>query len=225
MSNNIYSLRLHNMKQELEKNRLQLNNLQLQIRPHFLLNMFKIIYNFTMDGNVDDIREVVLYLSDYFRGIFQHGNDLEYFSKEMMLIEEYIKVAKIRYQGFVEFSSQIDPDVYEIKIPPLLIHNFIENIISHAMIPGKTVHIMMSAEYADGIVTFVIGDDGSGMTVEEVERVNGEHFWESDERVHVGLKNSLERIRFFYGTDAEIYVESVVDEGTVFTVSFPCEKG
>lgn len=40
MADNIHSLKLENMEKELAKKQLQLTNLQLQVRPHFLLNTF-----------------------------------------------------------------------------------------------------------------------------------------------------------------------------------------
>lgn len=224
MADNIHSLKLENMEKELAKEKLQLNNLQLQIRPHFLFNTFNLIYNMTTEKDVDNVRELVLYMSNYFRHIFRSGKDLELFQKEQVLIEGYVKAAQIRYPDNLEIQYQIDPDVYMVRIPPLLIHNFIENIVNHALIKKQMMHIMLAAEYEDGMVTFIVSDDGKGMEAEIVESVNSGRILEEEskgERVYVGLRNAYARLRYFYGERAEITVESTPGEGTEFTIRFP----
>ena len=45
---------------------------------------------------------------------------------------------------------------------------------------------------------------------------------ESEENnVHVGLKNSIRRLKYFYGEDSSIQVETVEGEGTSFIIMFP----
>ncbi len=221
MADNIHSLKLENMEKELAGKQLQLTNLQLQVRPHFLLNTFNLIYNLATEKQVDNIKELVLYLSAYFRHIFRSGKELELFSKELELIEGYIKASMIRYPDMLGITCQIDPDVYLVRIPPLLIHNFIENAVNHAMVKNQKLHIMLSAEYAEKQVTFMISDDGTGMSEEEVDLINSEKYFEDEERVHVGLRNSVTRLKYFYGNGAKIKVESEPGCGTLFTISFP----
>lgn len=135
-----------------------------------------------------------------------------------------MKAAQIRYPDNLEIQYQIDPDVYMVRIPPLLIHNFVENIVNHALIKKQMMHIMLAAEYEDGMVTFIVSDDGKGMEAEIVESVNSGRILEEEnkgERVYVGLRNAYARLRYFYGERAEITVESTPGEGTEFTIQFP----
>ena len=221
MADNIHSLKMENMEKELAKKELQLNNLQLQIRPHFLLNTFNLIFNLVAENKTEDIKELVLYLSAYFRHIFRNGKEMELFSREMQLIEGYIKVAEIRYPGRIKFIAQIDPDIYLMRIPPLLLHNFIENVVKHAMVEDQIIHIMLTGEYEDRKIVFYISDDGAGMTEEMVEVVNSESYMNAESERHVGLKNSAMRLKYFYGEEAKIQVESELGKGTVFILTIP----
>jgi len=87
------NLRIDNMEKELEKNKLELDNLKLQIRPHFLLNTFNLMYYLLKapDG-VNAARKLILYLSDYFRYLFRNDHDVELFDKELALIQGYVEV-------------------------------------------------------------------------------------------------------------------------------------
>ena len=45
-----------------------------------------------------------------------------------------------------------------------------------------------------------------------------------DKNSHIGLYNSMKRLKYFYGDEATIEVESEEGAGTCFTVSFPYEE-
>ena len=221
MADNIHTLELENIEKELARKKLELNNLQLQIRPHFLLNTFNLMYNLASRNENTSIKNLLLYLSEYFRYIFRTGKELELFDKELHLIKGYVEAAKIRYPNGLDIIYQIDPDVLLVRVPPLLIHNFIENIVKHNMIVGKTIHVVLNAEYTRGMVNFTISDDGNGMDEDKVLQINQERFEENREEIHVGIHNSVQRIKHFYGTESKIYVESTIGTGTVFTIAFP----
>lgn len=221
MMGSMENLRLENMEKELEKKKLEVNNLQLQIRPHFLLNTFNMMYGLCTRKAVDQVQELILYLSDYFRYIFRSGKDLEIFEKEINLIEGYMRAARIRYSEGVTILYQIEPEVRLVRIPPLLIHNFIENAVSHGRIQGKTLNIVLAAMYEEGTVVFQISDDGNGMEQEQVRKMNERGWWEEDTGKHIGIKNAIRRLKYFYGETAGVSIESVLNEGTTVTIQFP----
>lgn len=221
MADNIHSLKLTNMEKELARNQLELMNMQLQIRPHFLLNTFNLMFNLVSEGKMEEIKKLIMYLADYFRHIFRNGKELELLQKELHLIERYMDAARIRYPGMLSIAYQIDPELSLVRVPPLLIHNFIENVVKHALVKGRTIHIVLAGEYENGMVTFKISDDGKGMSQKDADDINKERYLERGETLHVGLKNSLLRLRHFYGEEASLTVESELDVGTEFVISFP----
>ncbi len=220
MADNIYELQNENMQKELEKQNLELTNLQLQIRPHFLLNTFNLMYTLASKGEMKNIQELILYLSNYFRYLFKSGRNLELFGKELRLIEGYMDSVKLRYPNRVDIVYQIDPEIYMVRVPPLLIHNFIENAVNHAMKDDEVMHIMLCAEYNDRMVTFQISDNGVGMEEDVVAKMNSSQ-WVHENSTHVGIANSIRRLQYSYGEMAQFQVESELGEGTVFTISFP----
>lgn len=220
MADNIHDLRIENMEKELEKQNLELQNLQLQIRPHFLLNTFNLIYNLASRGEAESVQNVILYLSDYFRYLFRSGRNLELFSKELELIKKYMESVQIRYPDRIDIYYEIDPDVLMVRVPPLLIHNFVENVIQHGIPDDRSVVIILSAEYMDGEVHIEISDNGMGMEEEKVRKINAGQFEEKKGK-NVGLKNSVKRLKYFYGEQASLHVESEEGEGTTMTIIFP----
>lgn len=221
MADNIVNLKIENMEKEIAKQKMELKNLQLQIRPHFLLNTFNLIYTLAQRKNIESIQDLILYLSDYFRYLFRSGNELEPFSHELRLIKGYLDAAAIRYPESFYVEFDISPEVESVRVPPLLIHNFVENIINHALKYKEITNIKLKGKYEAGMVVFQIIDDGNGMNEEEVDQLNQDGLTGEKENAHVGIHNSITRLKYFYGDDASILVSSKLGEGACFTVKIP----
>ena len=222
MADNIKGLKIANYEKELERQRMELRNLQLQIRPHFLMNMFNLLYSFAQIENYQSIQKLSLYLSEYFRYIFQSGKELQPFLREVNLIQKYVEIAAMRYPDCCEVIYEIDPEVLEVEVPPLLIHNFVENIFKHIVNYDKKIHLRIEAYTDEKEATFMIADDGPGMSQQMAEDINhGVFRIQEDGRVHVGIENSYRRIKYFYGEKGSLTVESELGSGTCFTILIP----
>lgn len=221
MAGSLQNLRLEKINHELARKQMLLDNLQLQIRPHFLLNAFNLMYGMIQTKKIKPAQEMILYLSQYFRYLFRYNRELELFPKEWELIQQYLNVSRFQYPDAFVFQYELDPEISLVRVPPLLLHNFFENILSHALIHGRVIHIMFSGFYDNGVVTFQIADDGRGMEEEAVELINSGNYEEYHRGYHVGLRNSITRLKYFYHQQGKIHVESRLDEGTIFTITFP----
>lgn len=221
MAESIKKLKMENYEKELSKQKTEIRNLQLQIRPHFLLNIFNLIYMLSQKNDMVHIQEIILYLSDYFRYIFRSNKDLELYGKEQKVIEGYINMAQVRYPGGIEISYDYDPEIMFVRIPPLLVHNFVENIIKHVVKQGKVIHISLMGQYHNGTVTFTVVDDGEGMSEEQVRAVDLRMRSEKIDGTNVGMANAYRRLKLFYGNSANIEISSDIGVGTSITISFP----
>ena len=213
-------LELLHQKVQLERQELELENLQLQIRPHFLMNTFNLMFNLAEKKEISSLQSLILYLSSYFRYLLHGKHRLELFDKEKNLIDQYMKVAALRYPGRVELAWQIDPEISFIRVPPLLLHNFVENAINHAMKDEGCLFIMICATYEDQEVLIQISDNGKGMENALVEQMN-QGIFDGEHGVHMGLANSYRRLKAAYGEAAVLHIDSVMGEGTVFTITLP----
>lgn len=221
MSETLKNLRLEKINRELAYKEMQLNNLQLQIRPHFLLNMMNLLYTLVQNNETAGAQEMILYLSQYFRYMFRNGKELNLFARELDLIRNYLKVSRLQHPGAFTVSYQIDPVIDLMRIPPLLIHNFVENIIHHALLPDRVIHIVLFGEYEDHMVTLQISDDGRGMPEEDVEMINNRTFPPGDSGKHIGIRNSITRLHYYFGEQARVTVESCPGMGTTFSIFIP----
>lgn len=221
MAQSLQELQTAIIEKERANKQLEIDFLQLQIRPHFLLNSFNVLYTLIQNGQKESAHDMVLFLSDYFRYLFRSGRELQLFSKELKLIEDYLSITKIYYPSAFDVSYQIDPILNLMRVPPLLLHSFIENIIAHALLPDRMVHIVFSGEYEDSVVTFYISDDGKGMDDAAITAINNVDLLPIDDGKNVGIKNSIRRLKYYYGDAASACVESELGVGTTFTLTIP----
>lgn len=222
MAQNLQQLRLEKTNRELAYKQMQLTNLQLQIRPHFLLNTMNLLFSLIQSRQTEAAQELVLYLSQYFRYMFRKGKELELFEKELDLIKKYLHISKFHYPDAFTVSYQIDPVVCLLRIPPLLFHNFVENIIQHALLPDRVVHIVLFGEYDNKTVTIQISDDGCGMSEDDILMINNRTFPPNQEGRHIGIRNSITRLDYYFNGQAAIIAESELHNGTTFTITIPC---
>lgn len=222
-----YEIELEKQKAELEtkqmaleKQQVELQNLQLMIRPHFLQNTLGLLYSLSQMEETKSLGETILYLSDYFRHIYR-SEDLIPFSTELTLIEGYLAMAEIQFPESFEIDYQIDPELEEVKVPPLLIHNFIENVISHASRKGDYLMIELRLRREGDLAVFEIKDNGIGIPVGKLEEINQGHPIRDKKRMHVGIYNSWKRLEILYGGKASLHYESALFKGTTVTVKIP----
>ena len=218
---NNQSLELANRQLELDNQSLELKNLRLQIHPHFLLNTFNLIYTLAKRGKSEEIQKAIVFLSDYFRYLFRSENHLELFGKEQHIVESYIEVARLRYPGCIDAEFQYDPELAYVRIPPLLIQNFVENIVKYAADQERVTHISIVGQYEDGFVSFMIMDDGPGIPEERIREIYETMQEQKDRGTHIGYYNSFHRLKHFYGEGASLDVASDPGEGTCVTICFP----
>lgn len=75
-----------------------------------------------------------------------------------------MNMAQVRYPQSIEIEYEYDPEIMFVRVPPLLLHNFVENIVKHVVKMGTVTHISVIGQYEEKNVTFMIMDDGQGMS-------------------------------------------------------------
>lgn len=220
MADEIHNLKIETYERQLEKEEMQMQNLMLQTRPHFLLNTFNQIFNMAQFQDYEGIQKMTIYLSKYFRYLFTM-NEMANIRQELELAKEYVEMMKIRYLDCFTVVYDIDEALLNQKIPKFLLHNFVDNIFKYAVDEGGETEIVISLKREGEFVVLRIQDDGPGIEEDVLERiVKGEPVVRPD-GTHVGIWNSVYRLKNYCGEKSEILFDSVLSEGTTATIKIP----
>mgnify|MGYP003363756648 CR=1 FL=1 len=217
----------------LEKNTQEQKNLreaelrlhQEQISPHFLYNTLDSIVWMAEGGNNRQVVEMTTDLSDFFRTVLSGGKDFITVEEEESHIRSYLKIQKIRYEDILDYSIQIEPGIKDHIVLKMLLQPLVENALYHGIKNkrGGGCIIIRGYEDRDNLI-FEVEDNGSGMDPETLEKVrkklSGTFEGEQADlkKGGFGLNNVAQRLRMYYGDQAEILVESEKGIGTCFKI-------
>lgn len=121
---------LKNLKAD--KSAAELALLKTQINPHFFFNTLNNLYSLTVSQS-KDAPDVILKLSEIMRyTIYEGKKDLVPIESEIIFLENYIELHKIRYHKKVDilFEKKLSGTP---QIPPLLLIFLLENAFKHGV--------------------------------------------------------------------------------------------
>ena len=208
----------------------ELRTMQAQINPHFLYNTLDTIVWQAESGKADEVVRLTRSLSDFFRISLSSGADWIPVPQELKHVSAYLSIQKTRYRDILDYEVDDCDELQSVYMPKLLLQPLVENALYHGI---KTKRgggrIEVRVRVGRGIVTFLVKDNGRGMTKEELERVRSmleeenPTVGEATEPGHsgFGLRNVDMRIRLFYQKKKGLTIRS--DEGGTevsFTIPF-----
>ncbi len=226
----IKALKIDIYEKELEKQKTELETMQMQIRPHFYLNCLNLIHGMADMGQRQEIIGLTKMLSDYMRYVMRDAHAMTTLEDEVGFVRNYVQIQQIRY-GKEAFSFEVimDQGMEEYKVPAMLIHNFVENAVVHTVSLDSYVEITLYVvleRYEDGKYLYLcISDTGGGFPEKILEAARSEKPVYYDGRKHIGISNSVKRLRLLYGERAKISFSNM-DEGygAVVEVRIPAQK-
>lgn len=109
----------------------ELKNLKNQINPHFLFNNLSVLTSLVYQ-NQDKAAAFISELSKVYRYVLDNRNaELVTLSEELDFLNHYFYLLKIRFEGAVFFSLQVDQNKSSDYLPPMCLQLLVENTIQH----------------------------------------------------------------------------------------------
>lgn len=193
-------------------NRQQIANLKAQLNPHFLFNTLNSI-NAMVSKDVNQTREMIAGLSDMLRySIRSFEKEQVVLSEELDFVKQYLKLEKHRHGERLQYTIDVDKELLNVEIPPMIIQPIVENAVKHGIAPtekGGSVKIVITEDGASMQVT--VTDTGRGMPEpKEVESSDG-----------IGIRNTNKYLQKRYGEQAKLRFEPIKPNGTKVWFKIP----
>ncbi|MBW8351764.1 sensor histidine kinase [Bacillus sp. IITD106] len=206
-------------KKQLLNRKAEMANLQSKLNPHFLYNTLDMIYWMLIMKDDEQTGDVIRVLSDILRYSITHQDDFVTVGEDMYQLENYLHIQSLRYEEKLQYSFQIDPSISEMKIPKLLIQPLVENSIKyafHEMKDGGKIQIIGYGEEND--IVFNVVDNGCGMSKEQLDLLYKKIGQEEEGVGGIGIWLVQQRIKYFFGENYGVSIESSIAQGTKITV-------
>jgi len=204
-------------KERTARSELEMELLQARLNPHLLYNSLSVIKWSALKQGDSRTVEIVNAMSSYYRIALNRGSSIIQVSKELSMIEQYVKIVSFTHEYPYKLSMNVEPDMLKCQVLKHLLQPVVENAVLHGL-NGKgvesSIHIEGRIEQQDLI--FTVTDNGFGMKESVIEAILSEQY--ESEYGGYGLKNLMHRLRYYYGDGYGITLLSVLNEGTAVTI-------
>lgn len=223
MMDNLRDLKIGVYEEKLKVQKSQLRNLQMQIKPHFLINSLNMIFNLITNNDINSAKQLIRYSADYFRYMAQVDNDFVKLNDETKHVRNYLEIQRIRYADQFTYLIEVNQLIEDISVPPMLIQNFVENSIKYAIEMSKAICITIQIEYLEidyyPYVKLRITDTGDGYPEDILDRLNAGKKVKDSRGDHIGIYNSVQRLKILYEDKASWRFYN--DNGAVSEIIIP----
>ncbi|MCA0755773.1 histidine kinase [Paenibacillus sp. N4] len=230
MMTEVERLRINVYEEQLNKQKEELQRLQLQVNPHFFLNTLNIIYNLAKIKNYELILDTSMSLIEYFRYMFRSNTSFVPVKDELEHTRNYLRIQSIRFRDKLKWTIYAPDYLLDVPIPPLVIQSFVENSIKHAISLDETltifVHIEFLIEESGSRMSISIRDTGPGFSCQVLEELQAGRSVQNEKGEHIGIWNVERRLRLLYGEAVSIrYDNDKETGGAVIEMIIPTNPG
>lgn len=207
----------------------QLKYLQAQIHPHFLFNTLNAGAQLAMMEGADETYTYIHKVSEFFRYNIQKGKEITTLQEEIKLVENYVYILNVRFSNDIKLMCHIEEEVWEVKIPRMILQPIVENSIRHGyQNKSGEKRIDLQAGKEDLYCWISIRDYGCGMRKEQIEEIKQRELQEVvlEENPHgIGLDNVIGRLKMFTEEKDVIEITSEgMNMGTEIIIFLPTER-
>lgn len=218
---------------EIYQKEAELNALQAQINPHFLYNTLQTIDMMAEEEGADEISDACQALSKIFRYSINRGQEFVHVQDEIVHIENYMLIQKLRFGGKLEVRYDIQNECRELYIVKLLIQPMVENAVVHGMenVLDKC-HVTIRVYRKEDCLYAEVEDNGTGIAPGQLMELNEKLARSAEQKmVHevdyvknhrsIGLENTNARIKLYFGQEYGITITSEEGTGTKVCIKLP----
>ncbi|WP_375527722.1 sensor histidine kinase [Paenibacillus terreus] len=208
-------------KAEIRQKETELVALQARINPHFLYNTLEVIRMRAVSQGARDAGDMIYSLSVLFKSQVQQKRN-HTLKDELEACRLYLELFRIRYKDIFIYKIKVDSTLYDHPAVKLSLQPLVENYVIHGIrteLANNRLDIEVEEE--NGILMIEVRDNGRGIAADRLAEIRQELERHEESGRMFGLRSVHSRLRFLYGPDYGITIESKPDEGTTIQVRYP----
>jgi len=193
----------------------RLDALRRQLDPHFLFNTLNVISSL-VERDPRGVRRMISRLGGLLRFSIEGAEAPEItLRQELTLLEQYLDIMQVRFQGRLETIVQADPATLDALVPTLILQPLVENAIKHGVERQREGgKILVETLLRGDMLVLRVTDNGAGLG-QPAQNGTG------PSSTGVGLRNTRARLAELYGTKQSFSLSPAPEGGAVAEVSLP----
>lgn len=195
----------------------RLTVLRTQLNPHFLFNTLNAVSTLVAK-DPKGVRRMIARLSDLLRYALEGPKEQEIpLREELKILQRYLEILEIRYQGRLQTSIAADPEVQEALVPSLILQPLAENAMKHGVAKaGGYGRIEVHAHRSGDALVLSVRDTGPGDEEAAAAEPVPEEIGSG-----VGLRNTRARLDELYGAGQRFELRPAPEGGMISEIVLP----
>ncbi len=196
---------LTSLRTELGRSDASLSFLQSQINPHFLFNALNTLYGTALQENAERTGEGIQKLGDMMRFMLHENvQDKISLTRDVDYLENYISLQKLRTSRSADIviETQIDEQLNNFKIAPMLLIPFVENAFKHGISLQQPSHIKVTLQTKENTLYFDVHNSIHIKPDNDPEKLKS----------GIGLENVKQRLALLYPGKHELIIRESAKE-------------
>lgn len=163
--------------------------------------------------------DIVGALSRILRYNLMNRDKLVSLKEEIENVQAYILIQKTKFEDKISVQFDIEEEIENIEIPPMVIQLLVENAIVHGVSGlDREGLVRVQGFRKEDAAVIIVEDNGRGMSLDyESNRVN-------KSTTGLGLANIRKRLELYFNRNDLLDIESVEGKGTKISISIPMEQ-
>lgn len=224
MRSRIFDLINEVEQKEKSKALLEVEKLMTQINPHFIHNTLDTVRWLARANGQKDIDRLVSTLNKVLYYNLGKGGPAR-ISDEIEALKQYVELQGVRYNFQFEVNIHADARALELPIPRFILQPLVENALYHGLEDKGCIEVGVIEDGTTHVI-IEVKDNGEGMTQEEIDRLlSGYTTTESTKTgMGIGLQYVYRMLKFQFGTEASIHIQSTIGTGTTIVLRLPIHE-
>ncbi|MEW6256267.1 MAG: histidine kinase [Pseudomonadota bacterium] len=143
--------------------RAELQQLRIQLDPHFLFNALNTV-TVEIPDRPDIALEMTRRICDYMRYSLDHqARSVCPLSDEIDAVRAYLRIQELRYDGRLACTVRLQPEAGDFPVPHLILQGLVENAVKHSLGPDthQPLPITVDARLDQGRLSIVVTNPGT----------------------------------------------------------------
>ncbi len=178
---------------------VEMNEIQEQMKPHFLYNALDSVEALAMLGDTDRVCKLIEALGGFYKKCVSGGREYLSIDDEVRMVSDYMEILKIRFEDRFRYEIELDPSCKNYNIPKLTIQPLVENSFQHGIRPKRGPgYILVRIRKDQERVHITVADNGNGISNEMICELL--HPDSHTQGKSLGLRGTIQRLKLIYET-------------------------
>lgn len=210
---------------------LEMQELQRQLNPHMIFNtLTSIRWMIMLQGDnwpgSDKVNAMMVEFAALLQPLFDDPRSEWTLREELAHLSHYMELLRMRYCADFSLKCDVDERIYDVLLPRFVLQPVLENSCEHGMAGSQSLRVALRVYVEGGYLCVSVADDGCGIAPERMELLRRRLAGDVEEapqpagvgRNGIGLINVHRQLRFQFGADSGLDIQSRQGEGTCVTL-------